>query len=430
MRRGYDRRVPRRTSRALSRHSALAAAALAGAGGAIAILRWKLWSGPVPAPLPVELSDHFDAAELSRNREYRRGVWAMAAASVPIAPAVAIGVALTGRRWRPVVVRAARARPWRSGLVFGAGLAVALTAVALPLGIARYAWGRRYGLVTQRVWSWLADVGKAALIEAVVFGVVGLVLAVLLLRAPRLWWAGLAALVAALVYGLALVSPLVLEPLFQKTTPLQDRVLAAEVLDIAKKSGVEARDVKVTDASRRTTTANAYVSGLGASRHVVLYDTLLRDFPRDQVRMVVAHELAHVSKRHVAKGTTWGAALAVPLCLGLFALVGWRTGWGTPSRDADGTDLVLRRIALAAAGAITLAAVSAPVGNAVSRAYESEAEWSALQVTRDPDAAIGLQQGLVRQNLGVPDPPAWVRLWFGTHPTALERIGLAKRVQP
>jgi STE24 endopeptidase len=368
-------------------------------------------------------------AELARNREYRRGVWAMAAASVPIAPAAAIGVALLGSRWRPEVVRLARSRPWRAGLVFGAGLALTLAVVALPLGIARYAWGRRYGLVTQRVWSWLADVGKAALIEAVIFAAVGLVLAVLLCRAPRLWWAGLAALVALLVYGLALLSPLVLEPLFQKTAPLDDRALAAEVLDIARKSGVEARDVKVTDASRRTTAANAYVSGLGASRHVVLYDTLLRDFPRDQIRTVVAHELAHVAKRHVAKGTTWGAALAAPLCLGLFALVGWRTGWGRPSQDADGTDLVLRRLALVAAGAITLAAVSAPIGNTVSRAYESEAEWSALQVTGDAKAAIGLQQGLVRQNLGVPDPPAWVRLWFGTHPTALERIGLAKRVE-
>jgi STE24 endopeptidase len=427
--RGYDSRVSRRITRRLSRPAAIAAAAALGAGGVVAILRWRLWSGPVPAPLPVELSDHFDAAELARNREYRRGVWAMAAAAVPIAPAAAIGAALLGRHWRPAVVRLARGRPWRAGVVFGAGLAVALAAVALPLGIARYSWGRRYGLVTQSVGSWLADVGKAALIEAIVFGLVGLVLAVLLFRAPRLWWAGLAVLVAVLVYGLSLASPLVLEPLFQKTTPLTDRALATEVLDIAEKSGVQAQDVKVTDASSRTTAANAYVSGLGASRHVVLYDTLLRDFPRDQVRMVVAHELAHVAKGHVAKGTTWGAALAAPLCLGLFALVGWRTGWGRPSDDADGADLVLRRLALVAAGAITLAAVSTPAGGAISRAYEREAEWSALQVTGDADAAIGLQKGFVKQNLSVPDPPAWVRFWFGTHPTALERIGMAQRLR-
>jgi STE24 endopeptidase len=81
-----------------------------------------------------------------------------------------------------------------------------------------------------------------------------------------------------------------------------------------------------------------------------------------------------------------------------------------------------------AAGAIALGAASAPLGNWVSRAYEGEAEWRALQVTGDAGAAIRLQEGLVRQNLGVPDPPAWVRLWFGTHPTALERIGLARRL--
>jgi STE24 endopeptidase len=417
-------RPPRRAARA----AGLAALALAGAGGAVALLRWRLWSGPVPAPLRVALSDYFDPAELSRNRDYRRGVWAMATAAVPVAPAVAIGVALAGRRWRPAVLGLARGRSWRAGLVFGVGLALALTVAALPLGIARYAWGRRYGLVTQRVWSWLADVGKAALIEAIVLGLTGLVLAVLLRRSPRLWWVGLAGLAAALIYGVTLLSPLVVEPLFQKTEPLKDRRLAAEVLDIARRSGVEARDVKVNDASRRTTTANAYVSGLGASRHVVLYDTLLRDFPRDQVRMVVAHELAHVSRRHVVKGATWGAALAAPACVALLALVGWRTGFSRPGNDGEGADLVLRRVAVVAAGAIALGAASAPLGNWVSRAYEGEAEWRALQVTGDAGAAIRLQEGLVRQNLGVPDPPAWVRLWFGTHPTALERIGLARRL--
>lgn len=403
--------------------------AVVGAGGVVALLRWRLWSGPVPTPVPVELTDYFDPEELARNREYRRGVWAIAAASVPVAPAVAIGVALAARRWRPAAVRFARARPWRAGALFGVGLAITLAVAALPLGVARYAWGRRYGLVTQRVGSWLADVGKAALVEAVVLGVLGLVLAVLLRRSPRLWWAGLAALLALLAYGLALLSPLVIEPLFQKSTPLQDRALAAEVLDLARRSGVEARDVRVNDASSRTTTANAYVSGLGASRHVVLYDTLLRDFPRDQVRMVVAHELAHVRRRHVVKGATWGAALAAPVCLLLFSLVGWRTGGAGAGRDDEGTDLILRRLAVVAAGALTLAAASAPVGSWVSRAYEREAEWRALQVTGDARAAIGLQQGFARQNLSVPNPPAWVRLWFGTHPTALERIGMAKRIE-
>jgi STE24 endopeptidase len=273
------------------------------------------------------------------------------------------------------------------------------------------------------------DLAKGLGVQLVIAGAVGAGAAVLIARAPRWWWAGLAAGVAALVYALSLLSPLLLEPLFQRTEPLRDPALSAQVLELAERAGVEADDVKVNDASARTTAANAYVSGLGGSRHIVLYDTLLRDFPRDQVRMVVAHELAHVERRHVLKGSTWGAALAVPACLLVFAVVGWRTGFRPAGRGREGVDLVVRRVAVAAAAAAVITAASAPLGSWVSRAYEREAEWRALSIAGDPQAAIGLQQGLVRRSLGVPDPPGAIQVWFGSHPTALERIGMALRAR-
>ncbi|MGD9571985.1 MAG: M48 family metalloprotease [Thermoleophilia bacterium] len=410
-----------------ARAAALAAVAVAGAGGIVALLRWRLWSSGVPDAAPASLTDWFDPAELARNREYRRGVWTMAAIGAPLGAATTVVVALTGARWRPLVVRMARARPWRAGLIAGAGLAVATTLVALPLASARYAWGRDFGIVTQPVPGWLIDLAKGLGISVVLTGALGAGAAVLIARLPRAWWAVLAAFVAAFVYLMSLLSPLVLEPIFQRTEPLRDPELSAQVLEIAERAGVEAEDVKVNDASARTTAANAYVSGLGGSRHIVLYDTLLRDFPRDQVRMVVAHELAHVEKRHVLKGSTWGAALAFPGCLLVFAVVGWRTGFARAGRDAAGCDLVVRRLAVAAATAAVIGAVTAPLGTWVSRAYEREAEWRGLQLSGDAEAAIGLQQGLVERSLGVPDPPEAVSFWFGTHPTALERIGMALR---
>jgi STE24 endopeptidase len=403
--------------------------AAVGAGGIVALLRWRLWSSGVPDVDPAALRDWFDPAELTRNREYRRGVWTMAAIGAPLGAATAVAVALLGPRWRPAVVRLADGRIWRGGLVVGAGLALATFAVALPLAVARYAWGREHGIVTQGVPGWVLDLAKGLGVQLVIAGAVGAGAAVLIARAPRWWWAGLAAGVAALVYALSLLSPLLLEPLFQRTEPLRDPALSAQVLELAERAGVEADDVKVNDASARTTAANAYVSGLGGSRHIVLYDTLLRDFPRDQVRMVVAHELAHVERRHVLKGSTWGAALAVPACLLVFAVVGWRTGFRPAGRGREGVDLVVRRVAVAAAAAAVITAASAPLGSWVSRAYEREAEWRALSIAGDPQAAIGLQQGLVRRSLGVPDPPGAIQVWFGSHPTALERIGMALRAR-
>jgi STE24 endopeptidase len=403
--------------------------AAVGAGGIVALLRWRLWSSGVPDVDPAPLRDWFDPAELTRNRDYRRGIWTMAIIGAPLAAATAVGVALLGPRWRPAVVRLAGGRAWRAGLVFGAGLTVVTFAVALPLAVARYAWGRDYGIVTQSVPGWVLDLTKGLGLQIAVSAAIGAGVAVLIARMPRWWWAILAVGVAALVYAVSLLSPLVLEPIFQRTEPLRDPELRAQVLELADRAGVEADDVKVNDASRRTTAANAYVSGLGGSRHIVLYDTLLRDFPHDQVRMVVAHELAHVERRHVLKGSTWGAALAVPACLLVFAVVGWRTGFGPAGRGAAGVDVVVRRLAVAAAAAAVIGALSAPLGTWVSRAYEREAEWRALANAGDPQAAIGLQQGLVERSLGVPDPPEGIHVWFGTHPTALERIGMALRAR-
>lgn len=405
----------------------IAGAAVAGAAGVTAVLRWKLWSHGVPSTPVPPVSEHFDAAELVRNREYRRGVWAMAAAAVPVAPAVALAVAATSGRWAGPLARLARGRAWRAGLIFGAGLSVAGTLAALPLRAARYGWGREFGIITQDPPAWLLDVAKGTAVGAVISAGIASGAAVLIARAPRWWWAGLAGGVAGVIYLSSLLAPVVIEPLFQRTRPLDDPALARDILELARRQGVPADRVLVNDASRRTVAANAYVSGLGASRRIVLYDTLLRDFPRDQVLTVVAHELAHVRHRHVLKGTTWGALLAVPGCLLCFALVGARTGWGRAGMPGtDGTRLVVRRLAIVAATASVAGTLASPLGNWVSRAYEREADWTALRTTGDPSAQVGLFQGFVRTSLGLPDAPRAWQLWFGSHPEPIERIGMAE----
>ncbi len=185
------------------------------------------------------------------------------------------------------------------------------------------------------------------------------------------------------------------------------------------------REVVVSDASTRTTGSNAYVSGLGPTRRVVLFDTLLRDFPRAHVRFVVAHELAHVSRRHILRGSLISAAASLPALAAVGGVVAAATGLRRIGRgDAD---LTLRRLTVAIAGVSVAEILARRFALAMSRGFEREADWEALRVTGDAEAAIGLHRGLVNRNLGVPDPPRWVQRLWGSHPTALERIGLALR---
>ena len=178
-------------------------------------------------------------------------------------------------------------------------------------------------------------------------------------------------------------------------------------------------DVLVADASRRTTTLNAYVSGFGGTRRVVLYDNLVRDVPQDQVLSVVAHELAHAKHDDVLTGSVLGAAGAA-FGMGLLALA---LGLGQKSRRPGPADpaVVPRVLALVAIGAL----LSSPLQNAISRRIETRADVDAIRATGDPAAFVAVQRELAARSLADLTPPAWSQFWFGSHPTTRERIAIA-----
>jgi STE24 endopeptidase len=181
--------------------------------------------------------------------------------------------------------------------------------------------------------------------------------------------------------------------------------------------------VLVSDASRRTTALNAYVSGFGATRRIVLYDTALQELPDDELESIVAHELGHVAADDVLTGTLVGAlgsAAAV-------ALLGWLLSW-TPLLRRAGVDspgdprVVPLVLFLAAVGTVA----STPVQNLVSRQIETRADVHALDLTHDPEAFAAMQRRLADINLNDPTPPAAWQWWFGSHPTAPQRVALAE----
>ncbi len=372
----------------------------------------------------VPAGDVFTPEQIERAETYSSLQRHLGWAGLAVSLLVALGLGLTELGAR----LAGHVRgPWwlRAGQVTLAVLALGALAT-LPLDLAVRSNALDYGLTTQSLGGWARD-RVVALLVAWVFAA-ALVLVVLgsARRSPRRWplWAGLVG--ATLTVLGSWVYPLTVEPLFNSFTPLPDGPLRSQILSLARTERVPVSDVLVADASRRTTTLNAYVSGFGSTRRVVLYDNLVSEVPQRETLAVVAHELGHARHHDVLLGTTFGAAGAV-LGAGVLGLVLSRRRLLARARAGgpDRPEVVALLLALAAVGSL----VASPVQNVVSRAVEARADRASLEATGDYVGFERLQARLATRSLSDPTPPAWTQFWFGSHPTTLERIGLAKALQ-
>lgn len=381
------------------------------AGVATFVLRPR---GGLIEPAPVDKTAYFSAAEIERAEEFRGPQRVLGIVGVVASGATLALIALRPpRRIRRVLERAGR-RPLPGAAAVGAGLSVTLALVSLPLNAVGHERAVDVGLSTQDWLPWLGDVGKSTAIGAL-FAAAGAGGALALARRfPRGWWAPGAVAVVAVSATFVFLAPLVLEPIFNRFTPLPDGPLRAEVLSLAQRSGVSVGEVYSVDASRRTTGANAYVGGLGATKRVVLYDNLLEAFPAPEVRSVVAHELAHQKHSDLPKGLLWLALVSLPAA--------YLTQRLTERLAPEGTG----RPSMLPALALSVGLISFAVGassNVLSRQVEARADAFALELTRDAPAFIALERRLATRNVADPDPPVALHALFGTHPTTLERIG-------
>ncbi|WP_278256226.1 M48 family metalloprotease [Nocardioides convexus] len=400
-------------TRTAARRVAIGTVAVGAVGFVVlAVLRvpWDGLSSPVPA------SSVFSPADIERAEHYARWgrVWSLVRARGLPARGLLAGLrpprAGVGRAGARLVVGPDRRRGRRADGGRPGGHPAVRVRPAAP-GARRGRRDRQAGARGRSTWS------RARLITIVSTSLAVVVLVGCARRWPRAWPAVAGALGAGLVVAGSFVYPLLIEPVFNSFEPLPDGPLRTEVLDLAHAEGVQVDDVLVADASRRTTALNAYVSGFGGTRRVVLYDTLVDGTPREEVLSVVAHELAHAKYDDVVTGTALGAAGALA-GIGLLGLL-------VPLGERRGREAVPRVPAVLALAALATV-LSAPLQNSVSRQIENRADQTALEQTRDPQAFVALQRRLALRSHADPTPPAWSQFWFGSHPTVLQRIGLAR----
>ncbi|NJP33470.1 M48 family metallopeptidase [Micromonospora thermarum] len=401
---------------------------LAGLLVALAVVAAVLipWQRP-PAPRADQLAALRDlpAEQVARGREFRAalrpGGWA--ALGIGLLVALALGLTPLGSRLVELAGRPFGGH-WAAQAVLG-GLAVVLLAdlVTLPFAAWRHTVLTRYGLATNGWGGWSVDLLKSYAVSAVIGAVALLGFYSVIRLAPRWWWALGAAGAAGLVVLLSFVLPVLVEPVFNRFTPMEPGPLRTQLMDLAARDGVPVRDVLVADASRRTRAVNAYVSGLGPTRRIVVYDTLLREASPAEVTAVVAHELGHAKDRDVAAGTLTGALGAAAAVVALYLL-----GSSGPLLRLAGVDSVAQPRAFPLLVALVTVAglLSAPAQALMSRRVEARADAHALALTGDPTAFEAMQRRLAGINLADPDPPRLEYLYSASHPSTVERIAAAR----
>lgn len=356
-----------------------------------------------------------------RARRYHRLHLLLGAAGLLLAAAYLVGLLVLGAG-RHLAAAAARVCPAGAFevAVVAAALALGYRLITLPLGWMRGYWlPKRYGLLHQPFGAWLKDGLKAAAIGGA-FALLGVEIVYALLGATRLWWLVAAAVFLLLQAFIAFVVPVWLMPLFYRLTPLADASLRARLVRLAERAGVRVVGVWVADQSRKSRTANAMLTGLGRTRRIVLFDTLVDGFSVAETEAVLAHELGHHAHHDIWRGLAGQGVLIVVT----FTVADRLLQLGAPLWNLRGIEdpagVPWLALVLLGLGLLTL-----PLANAFSRRIEREADDFALAATGDAAGFIRAMERLASLNLAERRPHRLKEIVFYSHPAIDRRIARA-----
>jgi STE24 endopeptidase len=300
-----------------------------------------------------------------------------------------------------------------AGVMIGVAASLFVTLATLPVGLLGLWWDRRYGISKQDYWSFVLGQWGGILAQTATVAIVLAVVMSLARRFPRGWWA----IVAPIFVGVGavfVVAGALLAPI--GTHPIRDPRIEPVVEKLKQREGVPGTKIRIDKVSNATRAVNAETTGLGPTTVVILWDTLFESHLSDRaIEFVAAHELGHAARRHIWKGLGWGVLFTVPLTL-LLAQATRRRG-GLHRAEVVPFALLV---------AFVLSLLTMPLQNVVSRRYESEADWMALQATRDPTAGRDAFRSFTRIDLAQPNPPGWSYVLFDDHPTVMQRISMTK----
>ena len=375
-----------------------------------AVSAYLLWQSKVPSSLHLAHLDphgYFSAAQLHAAESFGRVNDLIFWGTTLVQVAALAVYARVGIRF----ARESAAGPVGTGLLLGMLGFALVWVVELPFGVLELWWQRRHdishvGYATYLFGDWFSLGGEFVFLSFALAVVMGLARSI-----GRHWWIA----AAPMFVGLALLFAFI-GPYLTPTHRLEDVTLRAAATQLEAKEHVGHVPIEVEDVRDVTSLPNAEAMGIGPSRRVVLWDTLISGrFTQPELRVVIAHELGHLARNHLLKAVGWYALFAFPGAFLIAAATRRRGGMGDPA--AVPLSLLLL---------VVLSLLALPLENAISRHREAEADWLALQTTREPAAATALFRRFVPTTLDEPNPSTIDYLVLENHPTIMQRIAMAQ----
>ena len=368
---------------------------------------------------PADAIEYFDRDEIARGRAYNRPIERLKLVKTTLTTAIVIAF-IAGDNG-PKIVDKLDLRGWVWNVIL---IATVVTVVDVVIAwwfdaYRELVWDKRWELSTQTLGGFVGDQAKN-LGVGIVLNAALLVPLWAVIRATDLWWLWGWAIFSAFTVLFGLLYPVVIAPIFNKFTPLEDGALRARIMAVAERTGLPINGVLVADASRRSRAGNAYVAGLGKTRRVVVFDTIL-DWPVDEVEQVVAHELGHWKHAHLRRKLPVLIVTQLAMFLVTYAVLQWdwllRAGGTESLRDPAALPIFLFVFPL---GFLFVGLVT----SWLSRVDERQADLYALEVLDDPERFSGLFRRLAEANKADVDPGFFKRL-MASHPPIPERLAMA-----
>ncbi len=372
---------------------------------------------PEPSPLAVEY--------------YRSGNWLWVADQVwsMLVLVVVLGTGLSARL-RDLALRVARNRWFFALALYFVGFTLITTVVDLPRAYyEEFSRQHAYGLSNQTLGKWWTDTLTALVLGCIIGPLVIWVPYLLLRKSPRRWWLYSALALIPFIIAGNLVAPIWIAPLFNKFGPMHDKALEAQILALAERAGIEGSRVFEVEKSVDTKTLNAYVAGLFNTKRIVLWDTTIARMNEHELLFVMGHEMGHFVLGHMWYLVAANTVLIMLLFYGAYRTAGavlrrYGSRFGFSRMD----DIASLPLLLLLVSVFSL--IAAPVGNALTRHFEHEADRFGLEITQFSHSAGNAFVKLQTDALAVPRPGLLNVLWRQSHPPLGERIDFANAYHP